>query len=84
MTTIPDRVRQFIFDNFYVDAAAVGDDTSLLAEGIVDSTGMLELVAFIEGEYGIRVEDKDLIPANLETLARIDGFVSRKRGARAG
>ena len=83
MLTVPDRVRQFIVDNFYVEASRVGADTSLITEGIVDSTGMLELIAFIEREYKIRVEDKETIPANLETLSRIDGFIARKRGAAA-
>ncbi len=83
MITVPQRVRQFIVENFYVDEAKVGDDTSLITEGIVDSTGMLELIAFLEREYKIRVEDRETVPANLETLSRIDGFIARKRGAKA-
>ncbi len=83
MITVPQRVRQFIVENFYVEEDKVGDDTSLITEGIVDSTGMLELIAFLEREYGIRVEDRETVPANLETLSRIDGFIARKRAAAA-
>jgi acyl carrier protein len=66
-----------------VDAAVVGDDTSLINEGIVDSTGMLELIAFLEGEYDIAIQDREMTPDNLETLNRIGAFVNRKRSAAA-
>ena len=52
--------------------------------GIVDSTGMLEIILFLEGEYGIHVEDHETIPENLETISRIAAFVARKRAAAAG
>ncbi|SRR6266480_1709712 len=79
MTNTQQRVREFIVENFYVEPAAVGDDTSLISEGIVDSTGMLELIAFLEREYAIRIEDREMTPDNLDTLARIGAFVGRKR-----
>jgi acyl carrier protein len=77
--TVANAVRQFIQKNFYVeDAAQLADDTSLVTEGIVDSTGMLEVIAFLESEFGIRVEDHETVPANLETIGRIAAFVAAK------
>jgi acyl carrier protein len=83
MNTIQQRVREFIVKNFYVDASAVGDDTSLINDGIIDSTGMLEMIAFLEAEFGVRVEDREMTPDNLETLNRIGAFLNRKRPAAA-
>ena len=84
MITIQQRVREFIVENFYVDAASVTDETSLINDGIVDSTGMLELIAFLEGQYAIKVGDREMTPENLETLSRIAAFVGRKCAASAG
>jgi acyl carrier protein len=81
---IADAVRRFIEQNFYVeDAARLASDTSLVSEGIVDSTGMLEVIAFLETEFKIRVEDHETVPANLESIGRIVEFVSRKQQVRA-
>lgn len=80
--TVQDRVKQFVVENFYVsDPAELSADTSLIAAGYVDSTGMLELIAFLEGEYGIGIEEHEATPDNLETLARIAAFVARKTPA---
>lgn len=74
-------VRTFIVQNFYVpDSGALADDTSLLDRGIVDSTGVLEVTAFLEKEFGIRVEDAEIVPENLDTIGAIAAFVARKRG----
>ena len=76
------RVRAFIRDNFYVrDEAALGGDASLIAGGVVDSTGVLELIEFVEREWGIAVEDREMLPENLDSIARIARFVTRKLGA---
>ncbi len=75
-------VRQFVTTNFYVpETLTLADDTSLLDEGIVDSTGMLEVTAFLEEQFGIRVEDAEMLPENLETICRIIAFVASKRAA---
>jgi acyl carrier protein len=81
MTTIErDTVRQFIVSNFYVpDEGALGDDTSLLDHGIVDSTGVLELTAFIEASFSIKVEDAEIVPENLDSIGNILAFIARKR-----
>ncbi len=79
--TIADKVRAFVLENFYVaDAGQLGDDTSLIVSGIVDSTGMLEIISFLEAEFGVEIGDREAIPANLETIGRIQAFVARKRG----
>jgi acyl carrier protein len=78
---VHERVTQFIADNFYVsDAAAITEDTSLISTGYVDSTGMLEVIAFLEEQYGISIADTEMTTANLETIGRIAGFVARKQG----
>lgn len=78
--TIQDRVREFIVESFYAeDPAEVTDDISLIDSGLVDSTGMLDVILFLEGEYGIRVLDRETTPQNLETITRIAAYVSRKR-----
>ena len=57
---------------------SVTDDESLLARGLIDSLNMVELVLHIEQEYGIAVEDEELMPDNFETIAHIGRFVERK------
>ena len=76
---IQNRVKQFIVANFYVpDPTRLEDDTSLIDEAYVDSTGMLEVIAFLEAEFAICVADTEMTPENLETIGRIAGFVARK------
>jgi acyl carrier protein len=72
-----DRIRNFIVDTFFVDD--FGDDDSFLRKGLIDSTGMLELVAFIETEFGFKLADSELVPENLDSLSRVVAFVSRKQ-----
>jgi len=76
---VQDRVRQFIKDTFLVDE--VGDDDSFLANGIIDSLGVMQLVTFIESEYGVRVADTDLVPENFDSVARVAAYVERLRRA---
>jgi acyl carrier protein len=74
-------VRAFIIKNFYVaDPNALDDRTSLLDRGIIDSTGVLEVIAFLEKEMGIEVKDAEMIPDNLDSIEKIAAFVARKRG----
>ncbi len=78
------RIRQFITTNFYVaDAAALGGGASLLDLGIVDSTGVLEIISFVESEFGIEVADDEMLPDNLECIDKITAFVTRKVAAAA-
>lgn len=74
---IRERVQHFIVENFYLsDGAGLADETSLIESGIVDSTGVLELIAFLESEFGISMADTDVTPENLETVGRIARFVA--------
>jgi acyl carrier protein len=72
-----DRIRNFIVDTFFVDG--FGDDDSFLRKGLIDSTGMMELVAFIETEFGFKLADSELVPENLDSLSRVVAFVGRKQ-----
>jgi acyl carrier protein len=75
------RIRSFVEQNFYVaEGEPLGDDTSLTRSGVVDSTGVLEIIGFLETEFGIRVDDRDTVPGNLDSIARIAAFVARKAG----
>ena len=78
-------VRNFIIDNFlYGEAEALpGDTASLIDNDIIDSTAVLELVAFLEEKYEISVRDRDIVPANLDSVKAIAHFVSRKASAAA-
>jgi acyl carrier protein len=76
-----DQVWQFINKNFYVaDAASLSDDASLLERGIIDSTGVIELVEFIETTFGVKVNDTEMVPENLDSIGRITSFIARKKG----
>ncbi len=82
---VRERVREFILETFYVsDPDELTDEVSLLDSGYVDSTGMMEMILFLEGEYAIHIEDHETIPENLETISRIVAFVARKRSAAGG
>jgi acyl carrier protein len=75
-----DRIRAFLASNFYIaDAEALDSDTSLLDQGIVDSTGVLEVIGFIEETFGITVEDSELLPENLDSIQGIAQYVIRKK-----
>lgn len=79
-TSLSDTIRAFIIENFlFGNADGLKDDTSFLEEGIMDSTGILELVTFLEETFGIAVEDEELIPENLDSIANIVSFMNRKR-----
>lgn len=72
-------VREFVIENFlYGDAGQIDNDTSFLESGIVDSTGILELVSFLEERFGIQVNDEELVPENLNSLSSIAGYIQRK------
>ena len=80
MSEVENKVRTFIEDNFLFrdDRAALSDSESLLDAGLIDSTGILELVAFLESEFGIQMADADIVPANLDSIKTIVAYVSGK------
>jgi acyl carrier protein len=78
---IRQQVRDFIVQNFFVaDASSLADDDLLLDLGIVDSTGVLEIIRFVEETFGLRLDDADIVPENLGSVARIAGFVAGHKG----
>ena len=73
-------IRQFIIDNFlFEDTDTLREDTSFLETGVLDSTGVLEMVSFIEESFGITVADEDLIPENLDSIGGVGRYIERKR-----
>jgi acyl carrier protein len=77
---IKEEVLGFIRSNFMFDnGAAVEDDQSLLGSGIVDSTGILELISFLESKYGIKFRDEELVADNFDSLRSISEFVTTRR-----
>jgi acyl carrier protein len=80
---IQDQIRQFIVENFlFGDASRPLDaTTSLIESEFVDSTGILELVAFIEEQFAFKVGDDEIVPDNLDSIARIAAYVASKQGA---
>jgi acyl carrier protein len=75
------KIREFVIENFlFGDDSGLTDSTSFRDEGIVDSTGVLELVAFLETEFGVSVEGHEFIPDNLDGIEKISQFVARKLG----
>jgi acyl carrier protein len=72
-------IREFVIENFlFGEANGLKDDTSFLEEGIIDSTGILELVTFLEDEFSITIEDEELIPENLDSIGNVANFLERK------
>ncbi len=77
---LKEKLRAFIISNFYVsDPASLDDGASLLDAGIVDSTGVLEIITFIETEFGVSVEDAEMVPENLDAVNNLVAFVTRKK-----
>ena len=79
--SIEHEVRAYILDNFLFtdEQTALANGESLLERGIIDSTGVMELVAFIEKQFSISVGDEELLPENLDSVDQIVGFVNRKQ-----
>jgi acyl carrier protein len=74
-----DTVKDFVVDNFlFGDQSRLDEHTSFMNEGIIDSTGILELIMFIEETFDIKIEDHELTPENLDSLNHISQFIQRK------
>lgn len=79
--SVLEQVRGFIVSNFLFgdDSRLPRDDASLLGSGVVDSTGVLELVEFLEEDLGVSVADHETVPANLDSIESIVAFVGSKQ-----
>lgn len=74
-----EKTRCFVIDNFlFGDDDGLSDDTSLMEAGIIDSTGILELIGFLEDSYAIEIADSEIVPQNMDNLRAIAGFLSSK------
>jgi len=72
-------IKTFIVENFLFGSEdGLEEKTSFLEEGIIDSTGILELVTFLEEEFSITVEDEELVPENLDSINNVTAFLERK------
>lgn len=80
--TVTTELEQFIVSELTQGRGidSVAPDEDLLASGIVDSHGVMEMVAFLEQRYGVSVTDDDLTPENFQSLSSIEALVARKRG----
>lgn len=78
--TIEETIKNFITSNFIIEEnpAPLDKDRSFLDSGIIDSTGILELVSFIEEQYGFKIQDEELIPDNLDSVYKVVRFIEKK------
>ena len=79
---VEQTIKNFIIENFIIDENTdrLDHDKSFLESGIIDSTGILELVSFIEEHYNVSVEDEELIPDNLDSVNNVVNFINEKLG----
>ena len=78
MSEYASTVKEFIVGNFLfgADVDSLGDEDSFLGNGIIDSTGILEVVAWVEETFGFKVRDEDLLPENFDTLKRLGTYIA--------
>jgi len=79
--SVESKIREYIAENFlFGDASQLDPDESFLDKGIIDSTGILEIIMFLEEQFGVKVADNEMLPENLDSINNIVRFVSRKTG----
>ncbi|MCC7258757.1 MAG: acyl carrier protein [Gammaproteobacteria bacterium] len=78
-----EKLRHYVLETylFTSDGSVLKNDDSFLDKGIIDSTGVLELVMFIEEQFGVKVDDTELLPENLDSIERLVKFIARKQAA---
>ncbi|MGB7285157.1 MAG: acyl carrier protein [Candidatus Acidiferrum sp.] len=82
MQSLEAQLKQFVVDNFlFGKQNGFSSEDSFLEKGIIDSTGMVELIFHLESTYEIKVEDSELVPENLDSIQRLVAFVERKKAA---
>jgi len=77
---LKEQVREFIVSNFLFGDGAIqfNDEDSFLEKGIIDSTGILELIEYLETTYNLSIDDEELVPENLDSLDNVNNFINRK------
>jgi acyl carrier protein len=83
MSETKGKIRNYIAENLLFSQNGYGfpDEASFLEEGIVDSMGVMELVAFIEEKFEITVEDHEITPENFDSVERLDAYIQKKQAA---
>ena len=81
MSSITQQIQDYISTNFLFsdEGYQLPDDASFLQESIVDSTGVLELVMFVEETFGVTVEDEEIVPENFDSVAQLTAYIERKK-----
>jgi len=79
------QIRSYILENFLYtsDVSKLRNDDSFLEEGILDSTGILELLMFVEETFGVQVDDEEVIPENFDSVDRLMRYILQKTGEAA-
>lgn len=81
MNNMREQIRSYIVENFlFGDDSDLDDSLSFLDSGMIDSTGILEVISFLEDTFPIKVNDDELVPENLDSIQNILGFLGRKLG----
>jgi acyl carrier protein len=77
------KIKGYILENYLFtdDETQLASEDSLLERGIIDSTGILEVIMFLEDEFGVTVDDDEMVPENLDSVANLVAFVQRKKAA---
>jgi len=79
---IGSEIRDFVTTNFlYGKGGGLSDDESLLDNGVIDSTGVLELVSYLQERFDVHIEDDEIVPANLDSIHNLVEYVGRKTGS---
>lgn len=78
--SVTSKLRGFILENFLFtdDEKALADSDSFLASGILDSTGIMEVILFVEEEYGIQVSEQEMVPENFDSINAMVGFLGKR------
>ncbi len=77
MTPVEQQIRTFLAENFFVEDADLRGDASLTRTGIIDSTGVMEILLFLEERFGVRVPDEEITPENLDTIDALVRYLGR-------
>ena len=81
MSKIENQIRQFLVENFVLSDQMdeIGFDESLLENGVIDSTGILEVVFFVEDEFGIEIDNSEVLPENFDSINSLAAYIRRKQ-----
>ncbi len=83
MSEIENKIRRFLIENFILSEQLdqLGNNDSFLDNGIIDSTGILELIFFVEEQFGIQVDTSEVLPENFDSINRLVAYIQRKQGS---